>query len=186
LRTSPDEITAPRCRRRPAKLCRSRVGCSATIAGRSGHHGRGRGAAMSWNEGVTRHPCRSRVMRGIWRAARARADGPRAVNLRSPHPVIPPKKVCACGGRSGWPCRLRREPCGASQRGRGALYVRTRQRKGLAFGGGHEGDQRVRDCPLRRLCDKPPLRPYDPLRRLGVVQGKAGTRSHLPGGMVMH
>jgi hypothetical protein len=26
---------------------------------------------------------------------------------RSPHPVFPPKKVCACGGRSGWICRLR-------------------------------------------------------------------------------
>ena len=25
---------------------------------------------------------------------------------------------CHVAGRSGWPCRLRREPCGASQRGR--------------------------------------------------------------------
>jgi hypothetical protein len=36
----------------------------------------------------------------------------------------------------------------------------------------------VTDCLLRRLCDKAPLRPYDPLHRLGVVQGKAGQPSH--------
>jgi hypothetical protein len=53
-------------------------------------------------------------------------------------PALPPKKVCACGGRSGWPCRLRREPCGASQRGRDApLCVRTwRKRTDGHFLGG--------------------------------------------------
>jgi hypothetical protein len=43
----------------------------------------------------------------------------------------------------------------------------------------HEAGQRITDRPLRRLCDKPALRPYGPLRRLGVLQGEAEThRTH--------
>jgi hypothetical protein len=37
---------------------------------------------------------------------------------------------------------------------------------------GHEADKWVTYCLLRRLCDKP-LHRYGPLRRLGVLQGKA-------------
>jgi len=59
------------------------------------------------------------------------------MNFGPPHPVIPPKKCVPVAGRSEWPCRLRREPCGASQRGLSALYVRTRRkRKDWHFLGG--------------------------------------------------
>jgi hypothetical protein len=36
------------------------------------------------------------------------------MNFGPPHPAIPQKKCVLVAGRSGWPCRLLREPCGAS------------------------------------------------------------------------
>jgi hypothetical protein len=52
-----------------------------------------------------------------WRPARARADGPQAMNFGSPHPVIPPKKYVPVAGAADGLAGFVRSLCGASPGG---------------------------------------------------------------------